>query len=34
METLKKNIITVQDIKEEIEKAKLETPKEDEDFDD
>ena len=34
METLKKNIITVEDIKEEIEKAKLEVPREDEDFDD
>lgn len=34
METLKENIITVEDIKEEIEKAKLEVPKEDEDFDD
>ena len=34
METLKENIITVEDIKEEIEKAKLEVPREDEDFDD
>ena len=34
MELLKKNIITVEDIKEEIEKAKLEVPREDEDFDD
>ena len=34
METLKENIITVEDIKEEIEKAKLDVPREDEDFDD
>ena len=34
METLKKNIITVENIKEEIEKTKLEVPREDEDFDD
>lgn len=34
METLKENIITVEDIKEEIEKTKLEVPREDEDFDD
>lgn len=34
METLKENIITVEDIKEEIKKAKLEIPREDEDFDD
>ena len=34
METLKENIITVEDIKEEIEKAKLEVQREDEDFDD
>ena len=34
METLKENIITVEDIKEEIEKSKLEVPREDEDFDD
>ena len=34
METLKENIITVEDIREEIEKEKLEVPREDEDFDD
>lgn len=34
METLKKNIITVENIKEEIEKTKLEVLREDEDFDD
>jgi hypothetical protein len=34
METLKKNVITVENIKEEIERAKLEVPREDEDFDD
>ena len=34
METLKKNVITVEDIREEIERAKLEVPREDEDFDD
>lgn len=34
METSKENIITIEDIKEEIEKAKLEVPREDEDFDD
>lgn len=34
METLKENIIIVEDIKEEIEKSKLEVPREDEDFDD
>lgn len=34
METLKENIITVEDIREEIERAKLEVPREDEDFDD
>ena len=33
METLKKNIITVENIKEEIDKAKLETRREDVDFD-
>ena len=34
METLKENIITVEDITAEIEKAELEVPREDEDFDD
>lgn len=34
METLKKNVITVENIREEIERAKLEVPREDEDFDD
>ena len=34
METLKKNVITVENIREEIERAKLEAPREDEDFDD
>ena len=34
METLKENIITVEDITAEIEKAELEVSKEDEDFDD
>ena len=34
METLKEKIITVEDIKAEIERAKLEVPREDEDFDD
>lgn len=34
METLKKNIITVEDIRAEIERSKLEVPREDEDFDD
>ena len=34
METLKENIITVEDITAEIEKAELEIPREDEDFDD
>lgn len=34
METLKENIITVEDITAEIEKAKFEVPREDEDFDD
>ena len=33
METLKKNVITVENIREEIERAKLEVPREDEDFD-
>lgn len=33
METLKEKIITVKDIRAEIENAKLEVPKEDEDFD-
>ena len=33
METLKKKIITVKDIRAEIENAKLEVPREDEDFD-
>lgn len=32
METLKENIITVEDIKAEIEKAKLDVPREDEDY--
>lgn len=34
METLKKNVITVENIREEIERAKLEVSREDEDFDD
>lgn len=34
METLKKNVITVENIREEIERANLEVPREDEDFDD
>lgn len=34
METLKKNVITVENIRKEIERAKLEVPREDEDFDD
>jgi len=34
METLKERLITVEDIKAEIERAKLEVPREDEDFDD
>ena len=34
METLKKNVITVEKIREEIERAKLEVPRDDEDFDD
>lgn len=34
METLKKNVITVENIREEIERVKLEVPREDEDFDD
>jgi hypothetical protein len=34
METLKERLITVEDIRAEIEKAKLEVPREDEDFDD
>ena len=34
METLKKNVITVKNIRAEIERAKLEVPREDEDFDD
>lgn len=34
METLKENIITVEDIKAEIEKAEFDIPKEDEDFGD
>ena len=34
METLKKNVITVENIREEIERAKLEVPRDDEDFDD
>ena len=34
METLKKNVITVENIRAEIERAKLEVPREDEDFDD
>ena len=34
METLKEILITVEDIKAEIESAKLEVPREDEDFDD
>lgn len=34
METLKENIITVEDIKAEIEKAKFDIPREDEDFGD
>ncbi len=34
METLKEKIITVEDIKAEIERAKVEVPREDEDFDD
>lgn len=34
METLKERLITVEDIKAEIESAKLEVPREDEDFDD
>ena len=34
METLKENIITVEDITAEIEKAEFEVPREDEDFDD
>lgn len=34
METLKENIITVEDIKAEIEKAEFDVPREDEDFDD
>ena len=34
METLKERLITVKDIKAEIERAKLEVPREDEDFDD
>ena len=34
MKTLKENIITVEDIKEEIEKAELDVPREDEDFGD
>lgn len=34
MENLKKNVITVENIREEIERAKLEVPREDEDFDD
>ena len=33
METLKEKIITVKDIRAEIENAKLEVPKKDEDFD-
>ena len=34
MENLKKNVITVENIREEIERAKLEVPRDDEDFDD
>ena len=34
METLKENIITVEDITAEIEKAKLDVPREDEDYGD
>jgi len=34
METLKENIITVEDIKAEIEKAEFDVPREDEDFGD
>ena len=34
METLKENIITVEDITAEIEKAEFDVPREDEDFDD
>ena len=34
METLKERLITVEDIKAEIERAQLEVPREDEDFDD
>ena len=32
METLKKNVITVENIREEIERVKLEVPREDEDW--
>ena len=32
METLKENIITVEDIKAEIEKAEFDVPREDEDL--
>ena len=34
MKTLKENIITVEDIKAEIEKAEFDVPREDEDFGD
>ena len=34
MKTLKENIITVEEIKSEIEKAELDVPREDEDFGD
>lgn len=34
METLKENIITVEDITAEIEKAEFDVPREDEDFGD
>lgn len=34
MEILKENTITVEDIRAAIERAKLEVPREDEDFDD